>query len=264
MDIAMRHPLRPFFNVLYRFHPPEMVQWWKNTDAVRAKATFKDDGSYEMYMGTEKYPFAGFPRGHLLFGSLSPLKHEIKNQVFNDSWAKLEKGEDIVADFKGPIFDNILELGEKAKYDMFPVEKQVPAVREIHRAWTEVSKGHSQETKLNKFRDIVCFILNEDDGYRFRFQWLVQWFPMWVKRNPLKYLERALSMLEHGENINDMKERQVLLKRVAMALFDDPGIREWFNKFAREIDWKLVKLTKADKYYFRAKYFKVDYKRYDY
>lgn len=259
----MRHPLKPFYNWLYAFRPPEMVSWWKRQSAVQAKATEAKDGSYMMWMQGEKYPFPGFPRGHLLFGSLSPLKHQIKNQVFNEAWAMLEAEKprtEVISHIKGVLKGNILDLGKDAKMDMLPIEKQVPAVREIHRAWTATSTSK----ELNEFRDIVCFILNEDDGYRFRFQWLAEWFPLWMKRNPLKYFEKALNMLEHAETLGDMKERIKLLRRITLLLLEDKGTREWFTRFAKEINWKKVKLSKADKFYFRAKYFKVDFRKYDY
>lgn len=218
-------------------------------------------------MGNEKYPFPGYPRGHLLYGTLSPLKHWIKNWVFNDSWAMLESGatnEEVASRFKEETLSRILELGNKAKYDMYPIHKQVPPIREVHRAWTKVSKGHPREEELREFRDIVCYILNEDDGYRFRFQWMAEWFPLWVKKNPIKYIEVALNMMEHAEVVNDMKERIRLLRRVSLVLFADQGIRSGFTDFAQEIDWRKIKLSKADKYYFRAKYFKVDYRKFDY
>lgn len=233
----------------------EMVKYWKTKDSVQAKVTRGKDGSLMMWMEGEKYPFPGFPRGHLLFGSLSPLKHQIKNQIFNESWAKLEAGEpreEIINDIKSKLHGPIAEISENSKYDMLKMSSMCPAVREICRAWTKVSPDTAD------LRDYLCFILQEDDGYRFRVQWLVTWFGWTMKLNPVKHFDKALAMLEHGEVIGDMKERQRLLRRILMLYLEDPQARENFIKLFKEIKWSKVKLTKADKYYFRAKYFKCD------
>lgn len=232
-----------------------MVSWWKTKEAVQARVTEAKDGSYIMWMEGEKYPFPGYPRGHLLFGSLSPLKHNIKVQIFNDSWWKLEAGtpsDEVCEAIKGPVLDNILELGEKSKYDMLGIEKNVPSVREIYRAWTVASRG---DKRLLKLRDIICFIFNEDDAYRMRFQWVAPYFKKIG-------FEKGMDMLENAEVVGDMKERVRLIKRItALLIKHNPT---FWNIFLKEMDIKKVRLTKADKYYFRAKYFKVDYPMYEY
>lgn len=232
-----------------------MVQYWKYKEAVVAKITKAKDGSQIMILEGEKYPLTTYPRGYLLFGLLSKLKHEIKNQVFNESWTKLEVGEnkdEIIADIKKTLFEEIPKYYEPMKYDLLPPQTMCPAVREIYRAWTKISP----ETGI--LRDYLCLIIQEDDSYRYRVSWLVTWFGWLAKRNPIKTFEYALSMLEHGEVIKDMKERQRLLKRILMLVLEDENIREKFIRLFKEIDWRKVKLTKGDKYHFRGKYFKVD------
>lgn len=243
-----------------------MVQWWKQKEAVKAKVTEADDGHYIMWMEGEKYPFPGFPRGHLLFGNLSPLKHRIKNDIFNHAWKRLEDGDneqDINDEIKGPILDKILAIGHDARHEMLPPDKMCPSVREIHRAWT-VAADYVHPEKRDKMlglRDVMCFILQEDDGYRFRVQWLTNYFP---KRNPKKYFDLALKAMEYAEVVGDMKERIRLLRRICNLVFKDEVMGTLFDIFVKEVDWKKVQLSKADKYYFRAKYFKVDYPNYDY
>ena len=234
-----------------------MVSYWLTGDSVTAKATKDKDGREVLMMKGEKYPFPGFPRGILLFGSLSPLKHQIKNLIFNDSWKKLEDGKDrqeIINEIKKSL-DIILELSEKGKFDRIPCEKMSVAVQEIHRAWTAVEKTEKQR----QLKECLCFILQEDDGYRFRVQWLTRYFWFWRFRNPVKLLETALSFLEHAEVVGDMKERQRLLKRILMLILEDKEIKELFIRFFKKVNWRKVKLSKADKYFFRAKYFKTDY-----
>ena len=97
-----------------------------------------------------------------------------------------------------------------------------------------------------------------------RVQWLVTWFGWFAKWKPVKAFEYALTMLEHGEIIGDMKERQRLLKRVLMLVLKDKRIKELFIKLFREMNWNKVKLTKGDKFHFRGKYFKVDLNKFEY
>jgi len=236
-----------------------MVQYWKTSAGVEAKVT-KMDGATIMYMAGEKYPFPGFPRGYLLFGRLSKLKHEIKNQIFNDSWAKLENGDTDVPRHVKDVLPNIYELYTEFKYEEVPPEVMVPSVREIHRAWTVASPS------TLKLRDVLCFIFQEDDAYRFRFQWIVGFMPTFLFRfiDPVPAFLKALVWLEHGEVIGDMKERIHLLRRVCEAILVDPKIRKEFTALFREINWKKVRMGKAEKYFFRGKYFKVDLDRYEY
>lgn len=252
-----------FFKNKY-YKDAEMVSYWKKQDSVEAKVYLHKDGHYVMQMAGEKYPFPGYPRGSLLYGSLSPLKHQIKNQVFNDCWKMLEdinlSNEEIMAIMRERVLPKIFELGEKAKFDMVPYERMVPAVKEIWRAMTVVEKK-TGNPKVGKLKELICFIIQEDDAYRFRFQWLCKF----LRHNiPLKWWDYGLGMLEHAEIIGDMKERIRLFRRITMFILEDESIRNCFELLMKEIDFKKVRLTKADKYFFRAKYFKVDFPEYQY
>lgn len=239
-----------------------MVKYWKFKESVAAKIITAPDGSIVMQMEGEDYPFPSFPRGHLLFGRLSKLKHEIKNQVFNEAWALLEAGTpttEVVRHIKDKLFGPVAELSQGLKYEQLPPHKMCPAVREIHRAWTKVAPE-----KTYTLRDYLCFILQEDDAYRFRVQWLTTWFGWMLKWTPIRSFDYALSMVEHGEVIGDMKERQRLLRRILMTALEDPTIKTLFIKLVKEINWNKVKLTEGDKYHFRGKYFKVDLDLFEY
>jgi hypothetical protein len=221
------------------------------------------NGNIIMQMEGEDYPFPSFPRGHILFGKLSKLKHEIKNQIFNESWWALEDGdtkEEVIENIKNKLYNEIPKYFEPLQYDIIPPKCMSPAVKEIHRAWTKISGA-------SVLRDYLCFILQEDDAYRFRMQWLVEWFGWagWlVKINPVYFFDKSLKMIEYAESISDMKERVRLLRRILMLVLNDKTIRNKFIKLFREIKWNRVKLTEGDKYHFRGKYFKVDYKLFDY
>lgn len=247
-------PLKFFTDRYYR--NAEMVSYWKTKDSVEAKLYRTKGGYMEMQMEGEKYAFQGYPRGTLLFGLLSPLKHEIKNQVFNDSWRRLEEGEhdrSILQNLNENVWPRVFEIGEKTRYDMVPFEKLNPPVKELWRAMTVAGVHQS-------LKEIIVFILQEDDAYRMRLQWLVKFFPRWTKPT-IKDFEKALKMEEEAEMVSDMKERQRLFRRVFLLMVKDSDV---FQKFLKVTDWKKVGLTKADKYFFRAKYFKVDYPEYQY
>lgn len=236
-----------------------MVRYWKTKDHVEAKLTTKD-GATQMIMDGEDYPMWGFPRGHILIpsnkqhGPLSVLKHEIK-QFFNEVWAKHEDGvstEEIVRWGKERLFKSFENI-EPMKYDLMPARTMCPSVREIHRALTKISDS----PRVHLFRDVLTLILQEDDAYRYRVQWMAIWFPI-IKWNPVAILDRALEMVGHGEVIGDMKGRIKLLRTVVRIMLQDKTIKNLFVAFFREVDWKKVKITEADRYHFRGKYFKVD------
>ncbi len=242
-----------------------MVSYWKTQTSVEAKVTKDKQGHTVMIMKGEKYPIMGQARGYLLFGPLSKLKHEVKNQIFNDSWNKLENGISVAAineNLKKNVFKEVLQYLEPMKYDITPPEKMAPAIKEIHRAWTETEnkllRGESLEIS-QKLKEAFCLVLQDDDSYRFRVSWAAIWFP-WVKwfANPVKLLEKALIMAEHAEVIGDMKERVRLWKRILLMMLEDPGIRNCYLEFFKECNWEKVKITEADRYHVRAKYFKAD------
>lgn len=247
-----------------KYKNAEMVKYWQTNDSVEAKVMKSKDGNYVMQMQGEKYLFPSYPRGVLLYGKLSPLKHWIKNKIFNDTWAELEQpsGKDWLKYQKNDVLNDLYALYEQGKYDAVPYEHLNPAVKEIWRAMTVVEQKTGSD-KVRKLKEMMCFILNEDDAYRMRVQWIVKFFPRWWKPT-IKHFDFALSMLEHGEVIGDMKERQRLLRRVLIYLLNDKGIRLAFELLLKEMNWNKLRLTKADKYYFRAKYFKVDYPEYSY
>jgi len=261
--------LKKLWYRLIRKNPASMsmVKYWKTSESAQAKITKAKDGSIVMMIEGEDQPFPTFPRGHILYGRISKLKHEIKNQIFNDSWYLLEQGaakEVVIKRIKFKLFDEIADIAQSMKYDMLPPRSMTPSVKELYRAFTVVGKDHPKREKIYCFRDYLCFILQEDDAYRFRVQWLVKFFGWMFKWKPERYFKKALELLEHAEVVGDMKERIRLLRRILLLVFEDPEISDLLKKFIKEVNWRKVKLTKADKYHFRGKYFKVDYPEIEY
>jgi len=250
-----------------------MIRYWRHKDAVEAKLVEKD-GAQVMVMEGEDYPIAAFPRGHLIindgseYSKLSVLKHQIKWQVFNDTWRRLEDGRPDGAIIRS-LYDalgRIVEVGQATRLDRIPKEHMHKPVKEIHRAWMKVAPGELSK----ELCEIFCFIIEEDDSYRYRVQFLAEWFNpnrWWMRllgRDPVDQLERALKVAEHAEVVGDMKERQRLWRRIILFALKDPNIRRKFLAFCKEVDWRKVYLSKGDKYNFRGKYHKVDYGYFDY
>lgn len=237
-----------------------MVQYWKTQGSVSAKVMKGPDGSTVMQMEGEKYAFPGFPRGHILYGRLSKLKHEIKNQIFNDSWQMLELEvleKTVVEHIQSKVLPKIYELFQESKYDMLPTTKMCAPVREIYRAWTKVAKTDGSR----KLRDIFCHIIQEDDAYRFRLQWMAQFFTPRGWGDNIARFESAMKFMEEAEIIDDMKERQRLWRRILLVCYRN--IPE-FGEFMSEVDWKKIRLTEQDKFFFRGKWFKVDLDKFEY
>ena len=153
--------IKTFYNTLYRFRPPEAVGYWKRGDSARAKVIHDKDGVLKMEIEGEKFLYNGFPRGHVLTGPLAILKNRVKNMVFNQAFAEIEK------------------MAEEQKMNMLPPEKMVVAVRHI---WETFEKLEDMEVvpdmkgRIKLIKTVLCYLLQEDDAYRARMQaflWLI-------------------------------------------------------------------------------------------
>lgn len=155
-----RKLVRMFFNTYYRVKRPSMVKFWEWGKGKRAKKIVADDGSYQMLVEGEAYPHPGFPRGHVLMGPLAQIKNRVKNLVFNTAFAEISK------------------LVDEAKYDMVPPEHMMPAVRELHDKLVLLENIEVNDTdmkpRIAMLRKVITFFLQEDDAYRFRFQWVME------------------------------------------------------------------------------------------
>ena len=266
-----------FFNLKYKWFPPEMVQYWKTGDLARAKLVVLTDDSYAMLIEGEKYPLYGFPRGPILFGILANLKHLGKNLIFNQAWKFLEEGktnEEVMNYIRNVAIPTLSMEIEKCKYDMFPPEKLCPAIRELWRAFDILEKEVLDQKQFRIIKKGITFFLQEDDAYRFRFQWMAKyinpgslWRKIWYfgrKYSFEKELKWAFDFLENAEIVPDMKGRIKLIKRIFFIFLEDKEFGKIINALIKELNWKKLYLSKSDRYYFRGKYFKVDLEKYDY
>ena len=267
--------LRPWYKLLRKGPADvEMVSYCKFKDSVEAKLIEGKTGEMIMKMDGEKYPHPGYPRGHLLlapegsYSKFSVLKHAIKNKIFNDTWARLEEGlsNSEVSRLADKSFDDIFKVFEDLHYDIVPYEKLCPPMKEFYRAWTAVTNDKRALT----LRDILIFVFQEDDAYRMRFQDMAEyfnpnrWYMRLLARDPVKLLEKALTIIEHCEVLDDMKERIRLIRRVLCVFFKDEEVGDLFKRFCKEVDWKKMYLTKGDRFHFRGKFYKADYRLFEY
>jgi len=121
----------------------------------------------------------------------------------------------------------------------------------------------------------LTFFLQEDDAYRFRLQWIARYInpkhPLrkifyFLKRKPYSFKEEIkiiFGLLGNSEITPDMKGRSKLIEKV-LIFFLDSGFGDRIEEIVKELNWNKVKLSKADTYYFRGKYFKVDFDHFDY
>ena len=122
----------------------------------------------------------------------------------------------------------------------------------------------------------ITFFLQEDDAYRFRFQWMAKYIDpknLWrrlyyfvshKKYSFAKELEQVFNFIGNAEIVPDMKGRTILIRRILFFFLEDPHFSSLIKGIVDELDWKKLCLSKADAYYFRGKYFKVDFDKFDY
>lgn len=154
----------------------EMVQYGDKYGQQFAQPRRAKDGSIELHIKGEKYPLRSFPRAHVLHGCLGPLKRYFKNYI--------------------------VEALAKCLPFKIPDEYLSEPVREMARVFDlliEAEDEPAQKKMIRQWKDVMVMFLQEDDAWRFRYQW-----------------------------------------------------------FFEHLNMKKIKLSKSDKYYFRAKSFKVD------
>lgn len=126
----------------------EAVKYGEEGGKQLAKPVFnKETNSMELQIKDEKYPLRGFPRHHLLHGPLAPLKRYMKNFV--------------------------IEALVKCIPFKRPDDTLVEPVRELARVFDLMIAAEDepeQKDLVNKMKDAVCMILEEDDAWRMRMQ----------------------------------------------------------------------------------------------
>jgi len=138
------------FNIFKR--KPNAVQYGSKTGKQLAQPVFNEKTkSMELRIKGERYALRAFPRHHVLHGPLAPLKRYVKNLI-------------------------IEQLVKCLPYKI-PDENLVEPVREIARVFDLLIKAEDEpEMKrlMEQFKDPITMVLQEDDAWRFRFQWAME------------------------------------------------------------------------------------------
>lgn len=123
---------------------------------ARGKIIKGKDGSVQMEIQGEKYPFPGHPRGHVLLGgTLQKMKEKLKKQIFH------------------AIFEAVAD----SKADMFPKEQLCPFVKDVWRVFELLEEAEitgDMKSQIRNMKKAFCFFMQEDDAWRFRVQWALE------------------------------------------------------------------------------------------
>lgn len=140
------------FNFIKRFFKKEHVLYGEIGGKQLAKPVFNEKTkSMELQIKDEKYALRGFPRHALLHGPLVPLKRYMKNFV--------------------------IEAMVKCMPFKIPDDNLVEPVKELARVFDlaiEAEDEPEMKKLMKQFKDPVTIALNEDDAWRFRWQWMME------------------------------------------------------------------------------------------
>lgn len=136
-------------------------------------------------------------------------------------------------------------------------------VKEVRRTFDEVSKN-SNDKKLNKefiekLKSSLSLLLEFDDAYRYRFQWVLAQFNK--EENVIKEIKRLLLLVaEHeieGEQYPKkenrkyyrLRDRAVALSKIVTFLKLEKTTYRFIKEFIEEVDLKEIELSIEDKYH---------------
>lgn len=159
MNWIVKKIVKLFLKQIYKRKQNDSVRYYKTQESTRARLVNAKDGSLQMELQGEKYPFKGFPRGHILMGPLANIKKALKDMVFNTVFKEIEK------------------MYDDAKLNALPIEKCAPAVREMDRVFenlVNMEVTDDMKGRINLIRKVIIFFLQEDDAYRYRAQAFLQ------------------------------------------------------------------------------------------
>lgn len=159
------------------------------------------------------------------------ITEDMRSEVWNLCLAYtyfMHKGKDILSGKE--ILDSVREEIEATKYDMIPIEQCCTFVKEIWSALTELEKIETDrdiKEFINTLKRPICFFLQEDDAWRFRYQWV---------------FERLNRKIYSKYDLSDLADKNNYQVRLQFIL--------------SRMNYDRCKLSKIDKYHFRGKWFR--------
>ena len=157
---------------IFRKKLKESVQYGEKGGTQLSRTVRAKDGSLELEIRDEKYRLRAVPRHHVLHGPLAPLKRYVKTMI--------------------------VEHMMKCLPHILPDAQLAEPVREFARVCDLVIEAEDElemKRQLKQGRDAMCMFLQEDDAWRFRWQYAMEKFDMKkVRLNKAdKYFMRAKS-----------------------------------------------------------------------
>ena len=159
------------------------------------------------------------------------ITEDMRSEVWNLCLAYtyfMHKGKDVLSGKE--LMNTLKPLWSEVKYDMIPIEQCCSFVKEIWNALTELEKLETDEDikdferTLKKF---FCFFMQEDDAWRFRWQWVFERF-----------------------------NRKIYSKYDLADLANKNNYQVRFQFVLSQMNYNKCKLSKIDKYHFRGKWFR--------
>ena len=223
------------------------------------QVVFPDSGGVLTFMDGYEHPYKGFPY------------HEFVDKI--DTIKKISRGflSGIYHAMKGKnklqlifFLPTLWALKDAAYVFIFAFHRIIDrfkmktlrysdSVREIHRAFSFSVKGeNARQTELReKFRDLLCMVLEFDNAYRFRFQDIIPELDKTkLKRNPSKELLRLLNILVSRELTQEVKDTWFLLRlAIRFYLFVDRDMKRILQTCLFELDLEKIALSVEDRHF---------------
>ena len=223
------------------------------------KVELPDEGGILTYMGSQSYPYRGFPYYEFVEkidyikktsrAFLSSLYHSFKGK--NRLW--------FIFLIPSLLFLKPLVRAWIHTYyrivERFRIKslRYCTAIRELHRAFSIEPENESDQDKELRIevRDLICMILENDNAYRFRFQDISQDINKEsLQRNPPRELIRLFDILQSCETGEDIRNTWILFKLfIRFYLRFDKKFCKILVRALVNLDYSRVQLTDEDKYY---------------
>lgn len=160
--------------------------------------------------------------------------------------------------FRG-VFDGIMMSFISAFYKTMQrhrlqEERYCQPVRELRRVMLEIDKedGFSPYGKAGQprkqIKDVLSVLLEFDDAYRYRFQWL-PWNTEAAAKNPIREIRRMLALLIEAEEDQKMIKQWKAFRHAMVLIAFQPKIVRYLKRFFSKLNIDEIKMSVEDRYH---------------
>lgn len=263
--------IKIFFRWFYRVRPPEMVKYGQASKGyARGKIIKAPDGSVQMEIQGEKYPFPGHPRAHVLLnGTLNKMKELMKKYIFHAIFDEIPKG--------------------------FSDEHLNPFLKDLWRVFTLMEEAEitgDMKSQVRNLKKATCFFLQESTKLTLKLKIMLGVMTKIVKEaSPDMFPEEQLCpfVKEVWRAITDLKGNKLTetMKKAGCYFLQEDDAWRFRSQWAYErlnrklsknisipfdkndwqataqfiigkLDYKKCRLGKVGMYYLRGKWFRPD------